>query len=238
MPLGNMLTPARTLRLAMVAGLAVIGSGAAQPASAQAEKWGGFSRRCVDIDRAVYEARLWNIRGSWERACARKGARIEGRWYPRPSRCVKKRGGMYGQFYVRSRVCRANLRWGSWKNNGCMIEPKLRGFRSYSSVLWGIPKGVSWERTCARMPVRLKGRYFQQPQVCVKTDLSDAAKLTRKVAKFVSRRVPNPKVKLALKGVRLVARLVEGINPALNMWGVVYIPDRSCGWTGALPRWR
>lgn len=228
--------PRRALRLVAVAALAVFGLIAAQPASA--DNWGRFSRRCVDIDRALYEAVLWNIRGSWERACARKGARIEGRWYPRPTRCVKKRGHMWGQFYVRSATCRANLRWGSWKNNGCMLEPKLRGLRSYSSVLWGIPPGVSWERTCARTPVRLLGHRLARPHVCVKTDLGDAAKVTRKAAKYVSRRVKDPRAKLVLGTIRLTARIVEGIKPALNIWGIVYVPDRSCGWTQALPRLR
>jgi len=234
--LGDTLKPGRTFHLAVVAALLALGLGFASPASA--DNWGKFSRRCADIDRAVYEARLWHVRGSWERACARKGARIEGRWYPRPTRCVKKHGGMYGQFYVRSRACSANLRWGSWKNNGCMLEVKLRGFRSYSSVLWGIPKGVSWERTCARMPVRLRGHSLRRSHVCVKTHLTDAAKITRKAAKYVSRRVKHPKVKLALGAVRLTMRIIETIKPALNMWGVVYIPDRSCGWTGILPRMR
>ena len=227
---------AQASRPLLAAILVAAGLGAAHPAAA--ENWGKFARSCVDIGRARYEAVLWNIRGSWEQACARTGARIEGRWYPRPTRCVKRKGQMWGQFIVRSRACSANLRWGSWKNNGCLIEPKLRGFRSYSSVLWGIPPGVSWERTCARTPVRIQGRAFRHPHVCVRTDLGDAAKLTRKVAKIVSRRVPNPKVKLVLGAVRLTARVVEGIKPALNIWGIVYIPDRRCGWTGVLPRLR
>lgn len=231
---GNMLKPTHALRVMVVAILAAVGLGGAQPASA--DSWGSFSRRCITIDRAIYEARLWHIRGSWERACARKGARIEGRWYARPTRCVKKPDGMYGQFHVRSRACSANLRWGSWKNNGCMLQPKLRGFRSYSSVLWGIPRGVSWEQTCARMPVRLLGRSFRHSHVCVKTHQGDAAKVARKAAKFVSRRVKHPKAKLLLRGFRLTMRIVERFKPAVNMWGIVYMPDRSCGWTGALPR--
>jgi len=223
-------------RAVAVAVLAVVGLGMAQPA--WADNWGKFARHCIDINRALYEAVLWNAKGSWERACARKGARIEGRWYSRPTRCVKKRGHMWGQFIVRSSACRANLRWGSWKNNGCMLQPKLRGLRSYSSVLWGIPRGVSWERTCARMPVRLRGHRLARPHVCVKTDLSDAAKVARKAARRVSRRVKNPKVMMVLGAVRLTARIVEGIKPALNIWGIVYIPDRRCGWTQALPRLR
>jgi hypothetical protein len=236
MPMGSGLKPKHASRLAAVAAAVTVGLGVVHPASA--DNWGPFARRCVDIDRAVYSAVLWNIRGSWERACALKGARIEGRWYPRPTRCVKRGGHMWGEFYVRSGACHGNLRWGSWKNNGCLLQPNLRGFRSYSSVLWGIPPGVSWERTCANTPVRIAGRSFRHPHVCVKSDLSDAAKVARKTAKFVSRRVKDPRVKLAMGAVRLTARIVEGVKPALNIWGVVYIPDRSCGWTGALPRLR
>ena len=39
--------------------------------------------------------------------------------------------------------------WGTFKNDGC-VRSGHDVFRRYSSVLWNIPRGVSWEVTCKR----------------------------------------------------------------------------------------
>lgn len=103
--------------------------------------------------------------------------------------------------------------------------------RSYSAVLWGIPAGQSWERTCARTGARVGGKYFSHPTACVKADLKDAAKVTKKVAKMVAKAAKHskhPKLYLAAKGIALTATIIKKVNPALNIWGVFYVPDNRC----------
>ena len=54
--------------------------------------------------------------------------------------------------------------WGSFKDDGC----KSKGFRQYSSVLWDIPNGQSWENWCKYFPADIKGvgsymQHFYKP---------------------------------------------------------------------------
>jgi len=207
----------------------------------QAANWGKFQKKCVSSGVAKYSAVLHGIPigHSWENACRNKGARINGKYRNRPSRCVNTRSNMWGEFVVRDRSCRrpkpirhSGLRWGSFKNNGCVIQNRKGwGYRSYSSVLWGIPPGQSWEKTCAKMPARVAGKYFSHPTACVKSDMKDVAKITKVVAKQiakVAKRTKHPKVYLAARGTAIIASVIKGINPALNIWGVFYVEDKSC----------
>ncbi|KAK9817501.1 hypothetical protein WJX74_002991 [Apatococcus lobatus] len=57
--------------------------------------------------------------------------------------------------------------WGSFKDDGC----KSKGFRQYSSVLYKIPSGQSWENWCKYFPADIKGvgdntQHFYQPDRC------------------------------------------------------------------------
>jgi hypothetical protein len=45
-----------------------------------------------------------------------------------------------------SSVAQAGVHWGKWKRDGC-TKP---GYRQYSSILWDIPWGASWEMTCTK----------------------------------------------------------------------------------------
>ncbi len=66
-----------------------------------------------------------------------------------------------------------DLRWGSFKDNGCINPLTHPGLRSKSAVLWGIPGGQSWEATCASTPATIDGVRFAHPAVCVNTALAD-----------------------------------------------------------------
>ena len=57
--------------------------------------------------------------------------------------------------------------WGNFKNDGCMDRATNCGFTRYSSVLWGIPPGVSWEDTCAATAADVAGTHFEAPNRCV-----------------------------------------------------------------------
>jgi hypothetical protein len=204
---------------------------------AQAATWGPFKKECVGDAVAKYSAILQGIPPgqSWERACAGKDAVINGRRHAHPTRCVNTRAAMWGEFVVPDESCRrprAQLRWGTFKDNGCVIfDSKGWGMRSYSSVLWGIPPGQSWEATCARTPANVAGRHFSHPTACVKADLKDTAQVLKTVARLVARAAKHskhPKIYLAAKGTALIATIVKAVNPALNIWGVFYVEDRRC----------
>jgi len=69
----------------------------------------------------------------------------------------------------------ADLHWGDFKDNGCVSQTAAPGLRSYSSVLWNIPVGASWEDACASAHVELGGINFPHPAACINTAASDPA---------------------------------------------------------------
>jgi hypothetical protein len=238
MPVSASRPPRFAIRLAAIAaGFAFVAVNGFATADAHAAYWGKFKKQCVGDAVAKYSAILHGIPfgQSWERACARSGAVINGRRYANPTRCVNAQTAMWGEFVVQDESCRqprAELRWGTFKDNGCVIfDSKGWGMRSYSSVLWGIPPGQSWEETCARTPATVAGRRFSHPTACVKADLKDAARVTKAVAKAVAnaaKQSKHPKIYLAAKGVALIATITKAVNPALNIWGVFYVEDPRC----------
>lgn len=223
-------------RLALV-GMSALGLLLTAAGPAAAVNWGSFQKQCVGDGTAKYSAILHGIPlgQSWERTCAVTGANINGRHYARPTNCVNRRTAMWGEFIVRDASCahrREPLRWGTFKDNGCVaIDGRGIGMRSYSSVLWGIPPGQSWEGTCAVTGATVAGRRFSHPTACVKADLKEAAEVTRTVAKVVGRvakATRHPKLYLAAKTTALVAAITKSVNPALNIWGVFYVEDSRC----------
>lgn len=56
----------------------------------------------------------------------------------------------------------AGPRWGDFKKDQCTTT----GTRQYSAILWDIPWGQSWEKTCDTMPATIKGHPFPKPRSC------------------------------------------------------------------------
>lgn len=79
-------------------------------ASHAAPHWGKFKRECAGPGQAKYSAALRGVGLGKSRlkACARLGARIAGRYYSRPNRCVNRVVDVRGEFYVNDRTCRAS----------------------------------------------------------------------------------------------------------------------------------
>ena len=111
-----------------------------------------------------------------------------------------------------------------------IFDNKGWGMRSYSSVLWGIPPGQSWEATCARTPATVAGKHFAHPTACVKADLKETAEVLKTVAKLVANAAKHRNIPrfISRQGSALVATIVKAVNPALNIWGVFYVEDRRC----------
>ena len=200
---------------------------------AHALKWGDFKKdACVGWKQRQYSAILWDIPWgqSWERACATAGATINGKRYPKPKRCVKAGGHMWGEFIVADSSCMP--RWGKFKDDGCVPLSRFEKRRQYSAILWDIPAGYSWEAACSKMPAAINGQHFEHPTACVKSNASALIAGTGIIASTVAGALAAGPAGSAAASAG-TAVLVEVINQstggvALNMWGVYYVEDNSC----------
>ncbi len=128
--------------------------------------WGGFKKDDVNPDGTTqYSARLWDAtEEGWEEACANAPAIIKGQWFPKPDRCKKIQSlvgiayEMWGEFDVEQEYSDKPL-WGEFKKDDCTGY----GCRQYSSVLWGIKKGESWEEACNKAQAVIRGQWFDRP---------------------------------------------------------------------------
>jgi hypothetical protein len=83
------------------------------------------------------------------------GGSIPGRFVPnRPARLT--RGISSGQVMPAQN-------WGGLQRDGC-VRP---GVRQFSSILWNIPWGQSWENTCLTTPATIEGQSFSGATRCV-----------------------------------------------------------------------
>ncbi len=144
-------------------------------------EYGGYRR---------YSSRLWNIRNgdSWKQVCNEKAPlTIKGVRYDRPHQCVDLgAGGMWGEWYVQDNSCKRrelsdmNAHWGQVKKEGCGRMPNTNSlaptYRKYSSILWDIPAGQSWEAACQHFPITIGDTTFgsaqNQAKRCVNTSLN------------------------------------------------------------------
>jgi hypothetical protein len=127
-----------------------------------AQNWGGFQRDgCTAIGLRQHSAILWNIPWgkSWEDACRTTPATIDGQSFSGAARCVNAWGHMWGQFDVQDPSC---PHWGPLKN-----ECRGAGARVFSAVLWDIPWGLSWEKTCAATPATENPVTGSLPNSCI-----------------------------------------------------------------------
>lgn len=65
----------------------------------------------------------------------------------------------------KSLLANSGPHWGNFQKDNQVKN----GFRQYSSILWDIPWGQSWENTCANMPAIVRGHSFPHPTRCVNT---------------------------------------------------------------------
>ena len=200
---------------------------------AYALRWGPFKKdACVDWGKRQYSSILWDIPWgqSWEKTCAKTGATIKGKHYPKPYRCVNTGGHMWGEFIVEDASCKPH--WGNFKDNGCVPLSRFKKKRQYSAILWDIPSGYSWEDACSRMPATVMGQHFDHPTACVKSNASAVIAGTGIIASTVAGALVAGPVGSAAAAAG-TSVIVEGINQgtgggALNMWGIFYVEDSRC----------
>ncbi|WP_044185609.1 hypothetical protein [Hyalangium minutum] len=126
----------------------------------QLGNWGSFKAdKCTGIGLRQKSAILWGIQGSWEQACYRAGAIIDGYAFSHPARCQNTSFNMWGEFDVPDESCRPY--WGDFKADSCTGV----GVRQFSSVLYNI-KDIKWEDACWQMPALIQGVQFERPNRC------------------------------------------------------------------------
>ncbi len=113
--------------------------------------------------------------------------------------------------------------WGSFKDNGCVHK----NLRSYSSVLWDIPWGQSWELTCANTSAKVAGFRFSHPTACVKASVVDAVSITGAVLSIAGLAFPPVGVAGTVVGTSALV-MDKGGAGGINMWGVFYVQDPRC----------
>jgi hypothetical protein len=116
--------------------------------------------------------------------------------------------------------------WGSFKYNGCKVIGGAH-FKVYSSVLWGIPNGQSWEVACSNMPATVDNTAFPHPTLCQKASAADAMGVTGAVLSTIGWVNPMAKAAGAVVGASAIVMKQEGWG-ALNMWGVFYKKVDRC----------
>lgn len=76
------------------------------PAEVNPAYWGEFKKdNCSAVGKRQYSAILWNINGSWEEACKKTPATINGKRFSSPARCKKTASNMWGEFDVPDSSC-------------------------------------------------------------------------------------------------------------------------------------
>jgi LCCL domain len=222
-------------------------------------RWEGFGKAgCFGPNRQVYSARLMGSRsrGEWRKDCAATDtAKVGGREnWGKPNRCATDalQTGMWGEWYRDEGRCEVPLKWGSFKDNGCAADLEgadanaggisLAGKRSYSSVLYNV--GGDWLEACRFAPATFQagasGRVeFERPTSCVLADADRALNLVLGSAfGAAAALVPMPPT---IKGKLLVGAATGAVsagagdlilnvsNTNLNVWGVFWVDDASCG---------
>jgi hypothetical protein len=129
---------------------------------AQGPRWGTPQRdHCTSISLRQHSARLWNISGTWEVACATTPNTVAGQFFSRPTRCVNKGAfGMWGEFDVSDTTCPS---WGPFQDDGCVGA----GRHQFSAVLHEIPSNMTWASACAARSATVRGQFFSRPTRCV-----------------------------------------------------------------------
>lgn len=160
-------------------------------------RWIGVRHVCTAPGAGEVTARLDGIPWGqfWEDTCENK---ISGQSPPnlnqygasgQPRSCKKDEfsTGIWGEWY-REEACEVPLKWGGFKDNGCVKDMEAAdvnsggvsfgGKRSYSSVLWNA--GGHWEEACKFSPATIVGpngtaiAEFEHPTGCVIADADRA----------------------------------------------------------------
>jgi len=158
--------------------------------------------------------------------------------------------GIWGEFDVEDTTCKldlGDLAWGQWRQDECITVPLSldenglpsgeRKVRQYSSVLWNIPAGQSWEVACNSKEVEIEYGNNQwlkrsRPDMCLKATGNDVFRFGAMIALTAASQIKGigAKGSVALDATGIVLDLIAGGDEigAFNIWGVVYDADPTC----------
>lgn len=146
--------------------------GKTNPHTTTTAHWGELSKpECSKstLGKQTYSARLWDVPANqtWEDACHSKSVTLPDGTSKKPDRCVNKGvSGMWGEWDVTgAKGCEPT--WGDVKQE-CLGTGKVK----YSSRLWSIPEGYSWEKACSETPATLPDGTSALPTRCVNTGVT------------------------------------------------------------------
>lgn len=219
--------------------------------------WNGIRERCNGNRIQTVSAKLDGLRpgASWEDACnstdASGGVSAKG-VSGKPDRCITTATGIFGE-WDKNNVgqCAANHEWGSFKDEGCVKDASGiaasatgftgEGFRAWSSVLWGIQG--DWMAACRVEPVntilpngsRLRADH---PLACTVAEADDALSWVAGAVigagtAFIT--APGGALAIAAAGAAMsvgsqaIGEGLRAIDTGLNVWGVFWVEDSSCG---------
>lgn len=225
-------------------------------------RWEGWKKAgCFGPNKQVYSARLMGSK-DWEKDCAATNtAGVAGKTdWGTPDRCAKDAvpTGIWGEWY-RDEACEVPLVWGNFQNNGCVKDMEtanvnaggisFEGKRSYSSVLWNA--GGHWEEACKFAPATVLEpggaviAEFEHPSACVIADADRAMSYVVGVvigsATALITSPASPKAAAALgavtglAGTAITEGILAGVNTSLNVWGIFWVDDATCGTVPSYP---
>lgn len=124
---------------------------------------------CILPGRRKWEARLNDITGSWESACAIQPVSLNKLSYTAPHRCINYGWlqGMWGEVWERDTTC--DTSWKQVTDMGCMSDkPGFRQFRatlgvSLSGSVIDSKLGPMWQAWCQRIGLTVQGTFFSAP---------------------------------------------------------------------------
>jgi hypothetical protein len=109
-----------------------------------AHYWHDWKNDCSSHRRGyrTHTAKLWGapVDHSWIEECVKHGANIGGKWYGKPTFCVKDKENVYGEFDVPDSSCLPPEAWTNW-NNFC--AKNKRGYRTHTAIMEDVPAEVA-----------------------------------------------------------------------------------------------
>lgn len=123
--------------------------------------WGDWSvQACVRPRIKEWAAKLFNAGDNWEKACATMPVKWrDGTIFPAPMRCSRGVTGMYGYVWIQDEGCIPS--WGNFRDDGC--NPGMPGYRTYKSILWGVPSSDLNQVWCESFGTVINGVTFSTP---------------------------------------------------------------------------
>ncbi len=130
--------------------------------------WGDFKiNKCMSRGKSQQASVLWNILGSWEDACNRQDATLNGKYFSKPSRCITNTNE-WGEFDdVPDSRCDTNWDNSKWEQiEGC-VEPGIAKYKNDLIFQHDSIKDI-YNEVCKQTPGNIGSFQFSGADSCIK----------------------------------------------------------------------